>query len=88
MTKPVTLVLFLALTAGTCHNPNNIVDTSCVANTTVCRNERPYVCAGGQWRPVGDTTCTAVGAVCCSTALNVHACVRPSSCVAGDGGAL
>jgi hypothetical protein len=72
-------VLFFALfTGGTCHYDQNQVDPGCRATTTSCRWGRPYVCADGQWRPVGDLACTAT---CCMTRMGVHGCVAASSCV-------
>lgn len=85
MKKLLPLFLYLGLTAGTCQRPGNIVDDSCVANSTVCRNGRPYVCAEGVWRTVGDTSCVGAGGVCCMTRAGVHACVAPTSCVAEGG---
>lgn len=73
----VGMVLFLS---GCPHLPP---PSGCAPSTSSCIEDRPYVCSGSQrWTPVGDTTCTSVGAVCCWTAEGIHACVPADACVA------
>lgn len=83
MNRILKTVLALTLLGAACHNKNNIA-ASCTLGATMCQGDRPYVCADGYWRPVGDTQCAPVGGVCCMTASHVHACVRQTSCV-GEG---
>lgn len=85
MKKLLPLILYAALTAGTCQRPGNVPDVTCQDGSSLCMNDRPYVCAGGVWRTVGDSTCSPLGAVCCFTRAAVHACVAPTSCVPGGG---
>lgn len=76
--------VFPALLASTLLSscPSMPTPSGCEPRTSSCQEDRPYVCSGTQrWTPVGDTTCAAVGAVCCATADAVHACVPQSACV-------
>ena len=79
MTAKLVLVLSLLL-AGSCRQQGVIYpQAACTNNTSVCMNDRPYVCGGGVWRPAGDSACPALNAVCCrDTALQVHTCVAVS----------
>jgi hypothetical protein len=72
------LILTAALlTAGSCRQQGVIYpQTACTNNTTMCQNDRPYACGGGVWRPIGDSACGPLGAVCClDTASQTHTCV-------------
>jgi hypothetical protein len=80
----ISVFVFLSFTGGTCRNPNN-VEAVCRLGETQCLADRPYVCGGSYWRPVGDTYCSLQGAICCRTPAGVHACVRQATC---GGGAL
>lgn len=77
------LVVTLAVGAmGSCRQQGVVYPaTACGNATSVCMNDRPYVCGGGVWRPVGTTTCTERGGVCClDRALQVHSCVAQTAC--------
>ena len=78
----VKLSLLAVLASGSCRQQGVIYpSTACTNNATVCTNDRPYVCGGGVWRPVGDSTCSSVGGVCClDSASQVHACVAQNRC--------
>ena len=80
MKRFLSLLLFATLLGGTCHNPNNIASDTCTLGSTMCRGDRPYACADGYWRPVGDSMCAPLGGMCCMTHSHVHACVNQSRC--------
>jgi len=71
--------LVLALCMSGC--PHLPAPSGCAPRSSMCQDDRPFVCSGTQrWTPVGDTTCAEVGGVCCMTADGIHACVPQTAC--------